>query len=166
MKAVDWITRLQLAPHPEGGFYRETYHANHVLEGNLTLQTYGGPRRTASSIYFLLEAQDVSKLHRLKSDELWYFHAGHPLTVHIIAPNGEYRTTKLGLDFKDGQEPQRIIDANHIFGASIDNGNEDAFALVSCMVSPGFEFADFELFETHALLQKFPQHEEIITRLT
>lgn len=167
MTAQEWVHQLQLESHPEGGYYRETYHASRFIRDEDTYRVYGGDRRTATSIYFLLERHDVSKFHRLKSDELWYFHAGHPLTIHIITPDGDYHTTQLGLDLASGEEPQRIIPANHIFGATVDHAEtRDAYTVVSCMVSPGFDFADFELFERETLLQFYPQHESIITRLT
>ncbi|MFD1673269.1 cupin domain-containing protein [Alicyclobacillus fodiniaquatilis] len=164
MNAREWITQLDLAPHPEGGFYRETYHANHWLHDELTLQTYDGKRRTATSIYFLLEGHDVSRFHRLKSDELWYFHTGSALTVHVIDPKGTYQTHALGLSPAGKQAPQLCIPREHIFGATVDD--PDGFALVSCMVSPGFDFADFELFDRAVLLKMHPQHEQIINRLT
>lgn len=167
MTSKKWIQTLNLAPHPEGGFYRETYHADTYVDDEVTLGTHGGPRRTATSIYFLLERQDKSRFHRLKSDEIWYFHTGSALTVHVISIAGEYSTHLLGLNSDCGESPQLLIPKGSIFGATIEDAKEDdAFALVSCMVSPGFDFADFELFETEPLVRQYPRFKEIIMRLT
>ncbi|EPZ43537.1 cupin domain-containing protein [Alicyclobacillus acidoterrestris] len=165
MNAQAWIQQLDLQPHPEGGYYKELYHSGVFLEDPAIQTQYGGLRETATSIYFLLEAGDVSRLHRLKSDEIWYFHAGSPLTVHVISPEGHYTTHQVGLDITAGQSPQVLIPRNHIFGATVDETG-DAFSVVSCMVTPGFNFADFELFDRQTLVAQYPAHEEIIVRLT
>lgn len=171
MDASQWIRQLELTPHPEGGYYRETYHSDVWLQDAQTLHKHGGERRSATSIYFLLEGRDVSRFHRLKSDEIWYFHAGSALTVHVITEHGDYQTHALGLDPSKGQTPQLLIPRLHIFGATLDTDEAEpaagsAFALVSCMVSPGFDFADFELFDRADLLKSYPHHANIIHRLT
>lgn len=124
---------------------------------------YEGKRKLYTSIYFLLTSKDVSHFHRLKSDELWYYHAGSPLTVHIIHDNGEYEEKKLGLNLDRGEVPQAFVPKNSIFGSSV--MEEDTFSLVGCMVSPGFEFQDFEMFTQAELLSQYPQHKEIIMKL-
>lgn len=166
LNAKQWIEHLKLIPHPEGGYYRETYHAQTLLTDSLTEQKYGGKRRSATSIYFLLEGTDVSRFHRLRSDEIWYFHAGSSLTVHTITPDGSYMRHQLGLDVAVGQQPQLLIPSQHIFGATVNHTSEDDFALVSCMVSPGFDFQDFELFDRQTLIALYPEHKAIISRLT
>ena len=103
------------------------------------------------------------KFHRLKSDEMWYYHAGNSLTIYIISPTGELITKQLGLDIANGESPQILVPKNYIFGSAMNN---KGFSLVGCMVSPGFEFSDFELFERDFLLTTYPAHKEIITRLT
>ncbi|WAH36000.1 cupin domain-containing protein [Alicyclobacillus dauci] len=166
MNAKKWISTLNLERHPEGGYYRELYHSDVWLDDESTRLRYGGERRSATSIYFLLESGDVSRFHRLKSDEIWYFHSGTALTVHVIAPDGTYSKHPLGLGLSNGEEPQICIPRNHIFGATVNATTPDDYAFVSCMVSPGFDFADFELFEQDDLLRQYPQHSEIIRRLT
>jgi len=149
-----YIQHLNLEPHPEGGYFKSTYAS---ME---TLDTSGGTRNQYTSIYFLLGEGDVSHFHRLKSDELWYFHGGSSLIVHVIDEEGNYVEHQLGLDIENGESPQVLVPRNSIFGSSVvDNG---AFSLVGCMVSPGFDFEDFELFTQSELLEKYPEHEQII----
>jgi uncharacterized protein len=105
----------------------------------------------------------VSHFHRLKSDELWYYHAGSPLTIHIINENGEYEEVKLGLNLDNGEVPQALVPKNSIFGSSV--MDKDTFSLVGCMVSPGFEFQDFEMFTQAELLSKYPRYKEVIMKL-
>ncbi|MFJ7827306.1 cupin domain-containing protein [Psychrobacillus sp. NPDC096623] len=148
-----YIKQLGLEPHPEGGYFQSSY-ASEYSEGNRKLYT---------SIYFLLGAGDVSHFHRLKSDELWYFHDGSSLLVHVIDEEGNYVEHKLGLDLENGEVPQVLVPKNTIFGSSvIENGT---FSLVGCMVAPGFEYEDFELFTQKELLHDYPQHKEIICKM-
>jgi len=158
LNAETFIQKLQLEPHPEGGFYRQTFQSDEWMSRQQ------GERRFYTSIYFLLRSQDVSHFHRLQSDELWYFHAGSPLTVHMIHPDGTYEARKLGLNVELGEQPQILVPKDTIFGSTVDE--EDTFSLVGCMVSPGFDFKDFELFKEQELLDQFPQHEKIIKKLS
>ncbi|MCB0795913.1 MAG: cupin domain-containing protein [Flavobacteriales bacterium] len=154
----DLIEHLALLSHPEGGFYRETYRA----AGSVPFE--GGTRSWCTGIYFLLTAEHVSHLHRIRQDEMWHFYAGDGLTVHELLPDGSYQRTAIGTDFAEGQVPQHVVPAGHWFGATVDA--PDGYALVGCTVSPGFDFQDFELAEREEMLRQFPQHEEIIRRLT
>nr|WP_153723172.1 cupin domain-containing protein [Sporosarcina cascadiensis] len=158
MNALEWIQYLDLQPHPEGGFYKSTY------QSQLTTQQKQGERPLYTSIYFLLRSQDVSHFHRLQSDEIWYFHGGSSLTVHMITPQGLYEEVQLGLDIRNGEVPQFNVPKHTIFGSSVKEQN--TFSLVGCMVSPGFDFADFELFEEEELLSQYPGYEGIIKKLT
>jgi predicted cupin superfamily sugar epimerase len=117
-----------------------------------------------TSIYFLLLPGQVSRLHRLKSDEIWYFHAGDALVIHTIDEKGNYEKLSLGNDISVGQRPQQAVIPGVWFGATLQNESQPA--LVSCAVAPGFAFADFELAQKELLLQQFPQHHKIISRLT
>ena len=143
-------------PHPEGGYYTETYRS--------PIEIPGKNRQLMTSIYFLLEAGQVSHLHRIKSDELWFFHSGSPLTVHVIDEEGKYLAHSLGNDLESGQVPQLLVPAHAIFGSSMDL--KEGYSLVSCVVAPGFDFEDFELFTAEDLLPEYPEHEAIIKRLT
>ena len=155
--AEDLITQLQLEAHPEGGFYKSTYTASEAVA------THNGSRPIYTSIYFLLRSTDISHLHRLQSDELWYYHGGSPLTVHMIYPDGTYEAKKLGLNIANGEVPQILVPKHTIFGSSVDDA--DAFSLVGCMVAPGFDFEDFELFTQEELLKDYPQHETVIRKM-
>ena len=156
------ITKLGLQPHPEGGFYKSTF-ASEAFISDQELMGEDKKRRLFTSIYFLLRSEDISHFHRLKSDELWYYHGGSSLTVHVIDENGDYKELKLGMDLDKGELPQVLVRKNTIFGSSIKE--ENTFSLVGCMVSPGFDFDDFELFKQEELLQKYPQHKEIILKM-
>lgn len=162
-KVKNWIEALGLEAHPEGGFYKQTY----VSEENITdielSGSFDGKRKLYSSIYFLLTDKNISHFHRLKSDELWYFHGGNSLTVHVITEAGEYLQHKLGLNIEGGERPQILVPKNSIFGSTVDS--QDSYALVGCMVSPGFEFKDFEMFTQSELMEKYPEHEEIIRKM-
>lgn len=149
------IDALGLLPHPEGGFYKETYRSELTLEGQ--------ERNLLTSIYFLLTSENVSRFHRIKSDELWYFHAGSPLIVHTLSERGHMQHF-LGLDLSKGQQPFLWIPKDTIFGSTV--LEKESFSLVSCAVAPGFDFRDFELFERHSLLLAYPAHKEIVERLT
>lgn len=164
-EAVYWIESLGLEEHPEGGYYRETYRScEQIAPGALPRRYAGGSRAFATAIYFLLADDDFSALHRLRSDEIWYFHAGAPLTIHIIDKGGNYSSQRLGCGVKAGFEPQAVIIAGNWFGASLDR--KGTFALVSCMVAPGFDFRDFEMGDREELLRTYPRHSAVIERLT
>ncbi len=152
-----YIEQLQLAAHPEGGYYASTFR------GDGSIETASGVRPYYTSIYFLLKSEEISHLHRLQSDELWYFHAGSPLTVHMIYPDGTYEAKKLGLNIEAGEQPQVLVPKHTIFGSSVDDA--DTFSLVGCMVSPGFDFEDFELYTQQVLMADYPQHEAVIRKM-
>lgn len=151
------IEVLQLEPHPEGGFYRST------MRDEEKLQLVRGERPLYTSIYFLLRSQDISHLHRLQSDEVWYYHGGSALTIHMIHPDGTYEAKQLGINIANGEQPQILVEKGTIFGSSVEA--EDTYGLVGCMVAPGFDFVDFELFTQQELLELYPQHERIIKKM-
>ena len=147
------IDRLALTPHPEGGFYASSFTGDRQPVND---------RCQYTSIYFLLREGDKSHFHQLTADELWYFHEGDALTIHMIEPDGTYRTEQLGLDLAKGERPQILVKKGTIFGSTV-NGT---YGLVGCMVSPGFQFEDFKLFTESELLERFPEHHAIIKHLT
>ncbi|MDT3294787.1 cupin domain-containing protein [Shewanella sp. SP2S2-6] len=152
--ADDFIEHLALEQHVEGGYYRSSHRSETPFD-----QT----RALWSSIYFLLRTGEVSHFHRLTADEMWYFHAGQSLTIYMIAPDGVLTTAQLGLDLAAGERPQFLVPKGCIFGSAM---NQPGFSLVGCMVSPGFTFDDFKLFSQKTLLAHYPQHSEIIKRLS
>jgi len=164
MNTADYfIKNLNMTPHPEGGFYKEIYASEENITSNDLKVDFEGSRILWTSIYFLLRDGEVSNFHRLKSDEMWYYHSGSPLTIYMISPEGELITEQLGLDIEHGEKPQILVPKNYIFGSDM---NHEGYALVGCMVSPGFEFRDFELFKRNELIAKYPQHQQIIHKLT
>lgn len=149
------IRELDLQPHPEGGFYRETYRSEGTVKQ--------GKRNLMTGIYFLLTSEHISHFHRIQSDELWFHHAGSPLIVHTLDADGHHQHM-VGSDFTKGYLPQFLVPKHTIFGSSVLEA--DSYALVSCVVAPGFDFADFELFSQADLLALFPAEAEIIGKMS
>ncbi|KEZ76104.1 cupin domain-containing protein [Salinisphaera hydrothermalis] len=164
MTADDIIQRLCLQPHPEGGYYRQTYQAADTLASTGLPDRYDGPRAAATAIYFLLRDAEVSHLHRLKSDEVWHFYTGDPLIVHVITPEGQHIEQMLGHDLVAGQAPQFVVPQGAWFGAEM--AGSQGFALVGNTVAPGFDFDDFELADAAERIADWPQHADLIRRLT
>jgi predicted cupin superfamily sugar epimerase len=160
-----WVEALGLEPHPEGGFFRETYRAPLVLPREAIGEGFGGARACSTAIYFLITAGNFSALHRIASDEAWHFHAGGALEIVTIAEDGTRHDLHLGLDVARGERPQHVVPAGAWFGSRLRH-DDDGYALVSCTVAPGFDFADFELATRDALVARFPQHAGIIGALT
>lgn len=148
------VEKFELQPHPEGGFYKETYRSASRIPGGKNVMTV---------IYFLLRSQDVSKFHRIQGDEFWFFHKGSPLTVHTLDEKGHHQF-KLGTNINNGESPQYLVPGNTIFGSSVND--ENSYSFVSCAVAPGFEFSEFELFSREELMELFPLQDEIINKLT
>lgn len=155
-----WIKTLDMQPHPEGGYYSESYRAEESIAAEALPDRYQSERSFATAIYFLLVGEQVSRLHRLASDEMWHFYEGTTLTVHLLTPTGEYQAIKLGREPHKGERFQFLVPAGYWFGASVDNS--EGYALVGCTVAPGFDFADFELADGPTLLTDYPQHEALI----
>ena len=134
-----YINHFSLLPHPEGGYYKETFRS----EKSFQLEGFEGERSICTSIYFLLEKGQTSALHRIKSDEIWYFHDGQTLEIIELDSNGNETITRLGKDLLNGEVLQHVVPAGIWFGARLTADSE--FCLVGCQVSPGFDFKDFEL---------------------
>lgn len=158
-----WIEQLGLEKHPEGGWYRETYRSSETVSPAGLPGRFDGERSFCTSIYFLLSGDEFSALHRIKQDELWHFYGGDGLTVHVIDQAGHYKQKNLGSNIELGESFQHVVEAGDWFGASVKSGG---FALVGCTVAPGFDFADFEMPGKDHLMALFPQHSNIITKLT
>ena len=156
--AEEWIERLDLTAHPEGGFYKETYR------NPATLETSSGKRSLTTSIYFLLNKHDKSHFHQLTSDELWYHHAGTSCTLHLLDPSGDYLSLRLGNNPLHNESLQVLIPAGSIFAAEVND--KSSFTLMGCVVSPGFDFGDFKLYKKEELRTRFPQHDALIDRFT
>jgi len=157
-----WIENLKMFPHPEGGYFKEVYRSSESVSQNALPKRFTGDRSFSTSIYFLLEIGQQSAFHRIKSDELWHFYDGAPITILEIDDNGNLIEHKLGLDFEVGCLPQIIIKAKSWF-AAYSTGD---YTLVGCTVSPGFDFEDFEMADRTKLSEIFPQHKELISKFT
>jgi predicted cupin superfamily sugar epimerase len=151
-----WIDALGLGKHPEGGYFRETYHSDVEFDVKGS-----GRRRASSAIYYLLEKGQFSAFHRIKSDEVWHFYAGSPLAVHVIDGKG-VDIIMLGGDPSKGQAHQAAVRAGLWFAASADRG----YSLVGCTVSPGFDYADWELGDRKKLVEEYPEHRRVIEKYT
>ena len=157
------IEKFKLSPHPEGGWFRETYRSVSSFQINELPASFNGKRSFSTAIYFLLEKNNFSAFHKIKSDECWHFYAGGPIDIFMIHPNGDFELVTLGADIEKGELFQFVVPANTWF-ASKPSPDTD-FCLVGCTVSPGFDFDDFELAEASSLCMEFPQHETIIRSL-
>ena len=140
----DWAAGLGLQPHPEGGWYAETWRSSTVVDGD-RLGDYPGPRSLATAILFLLMPGEVSAWHRVRSAELWFHHRGPALELALggdgTAP-AEVQRHRLGPDVAAGERPQLVVPPGH-WQSARPLGREPV--LVSCVVAPGFDFADFRL---------------------
>lgn len=166
MNAAYWIEKIELLAHPEGGYFRETYRAEEQTDHlpDRFSPNASAQRSFSTAIYFLLESNQFSAFHRIKSDEMWHFYTGSALTVYAIDPAGQLSEFRLGNQPDQAETWQAVVPAGWWFGASVNV--PDSFALVGCTVAPGFDFADFELAERSQLLAAYPQHQTLIEQLT
>jgi predicted cupin superfamily sugar epimerase len=130
LTAAEVIELLELAPHPEGGHYRETFRDHRTIDG----------RAASTAIYFLLAGGERSRWHRIDAVEAWHHYAGAPLLLRI-AQNDAVTSIRLGVDLKAGEQPQAVVPAG-AWQAAESLGD---WTLVGCTVAPGFEFSRFEL---------------------
>lgn len=159
MIAQDWIEKLGLVAHPEGGYFKEVYRNPSTIQ----IMENGGKRNLATSIYFLLEGEQKSHFHQLESDELWYFHAGSAARIHIIEGTN-YRTEIIGDNIDYGESLQILLPRRSLFAAEL--VDKSSYILLGCMVNPGFDFKDFRLVSKEELLPKFPDLKELIEAMT
>jgi predicted cupin superfamily sugar epimerase len=158
------IQRLGLKPHPEGGYYTETYRAPESIPAPALPSRYSGERALSTAIYYLLTPGTFSSLHRLQSDEIFHFYLGDPVDMLRLKPDGSSVTLTLGADLANGELPQVVVPAGDWQGARLKPGGR--FALLGCTVAPGFDFTDFETGKRDALLSLYPSHTALITTLT
>lgn len=148
MEANEYIKKLKLEPHPEGGYYRQVF-------GN-----DASGKKDVSTIYYMLTDSDMSAFHRLhEMTEIWYYHAGEPFNIYVIDTDGKLIVHNLSPD----GEMQVVIHPEQWFAADIPS--KEGFCLVGCAVAPAFTFENFELGRKDELLKQFPQHAEVIGRL-
>jgi predicted cupin superfamily sugar epimerase len=164
MLKEDLISVLDLQPHPEGGYYKETYRSEDKIHLSGGPHHFPNNRNFATSIYFLIEKNNFSAFHRIKSDETWHFYEGDPLEVIEIDLDGNLLFTTVGRNIRHGETYQHTVKAGHWFASRVLQGGN--FSFVGCSVSPGFDFNDFELAIRDELIHEFPQHQDIIKDLT
>jgi predicted cupin superfamily sugar epimerase len=161
--AGDIIRLLDLSPHPEGGYFRETFRSS-----ALPFEMPGrGARSASTAIYFLLRRGDFSAFHQIRSDEAWHHYLGAPLELHLI-DGGVHTRLVLGSDLERGERPQAVVPVGALQAARVAGGAGSAedFALVGCTVAPGFDFSDFEMPDRATLVLRFPEHRALIESLT
>ncbi|WP_317897180.1 cupin domain-containing protein [Aurantibacillus circumpalustris] len=158
------IKKLELLPHPEGGYYKETYRSDEKVAQIGLPDRFTGERTFATAIYFLIEKDNFSALHKIKSDETWHFYYGDALEVIEIDDQGNITTTHVGQNLKEGEVFQYTVKANTWFGSRVKEGG--SFSLVGCTVAPGFDFEDFEMANRNELVKEFPQHKKLIEEMT
>ncbi len=165
MTAEQIIKFFKMQPLPqEGGYYVETYRAAEQIKKAALPPGFSGDRNLISTILYLLTADTVSSLHRLKSDEMFHFYLGDPVTMLQLHPDGRSEIIILGHDILNGQKIQVMVPKGVWQGAFVkDNGR---FALMGCTVAPGFNFADYEQADRKDLVKQYPSQKDLITRLT
>jgi hypothetical protein len=157
---------LGLAPHPrEGGWYVRTYEAGELVAAEAFADgRYAGARRTGTAIYYLLEPETFSEMHRLQSDEVFHFYGGDAVEMLQLREGGEGRMVVMGSDLLLGQRPQVVVERGVWQGSRLVKGGR--WALLGCTVSPGFEFEDYETGERADLSAGWPKFVVEITALT
>jgi uncharacterized protein len=155
--AARLIRRLGLKKHPEGGYFKQTYTADTIVN----VAGYGGARHISTAIYYMLSDDQFSAFHRIRSDELWHHYRGGSLTLYAMDSE---RLSQIKMGKSKGQTPQVAVRANTWFAASLNN--KESYCLLGCTVSPGFDHRDWELGSRSELVKRYPQHRKIIERYT
>ena len=163
--AEEIIKALQMKPLAvEGGYYCETYRAEGIIPKAALPKQYDGDRNFGTAILYLIDSNTFSSLHRIKSDEIFHFYMGDPVTMLQLMPDGSSQVITLGHDIMHGQQVQVVVPRNTWQGCFVADGGE--FALMGTTVTPGFEFEDFEAAGREQLFKQYPDQRELILRLT
>ncbi|MEI6696540.1 MAG: cupin domain-containing protein [Bacteroidota bacterium] len=159
-----WIEKLCLQKHPEGGYFKEAYRSDESISHLSLPFRFKEDRCFSTAIYFLLENDNFSAFHRIKSDEIWHFYKGSSLTLYIITEDGCLSNLQLGDNPLNGEHFQITVARNSWFAAHVNA--KSSFTLLGCTVAPGFDFKDFELADCEDLCKEYPQYETLIKKLT
>lgn len=160
---------LKLEPHPrEGGWFRQTWRSDDTIPADLLAARYAAGRdrgrAAGTAIYYLLEPDNFSEMHRLQSDEVFHFYLGDSVEMLQLLPNGTGRKVILGRDLAAGQQVQTTVSQGVWQGSRLVPGGQ--FALLGCTVSPGFEYEDYQSGSRAELTQGWPEWAEVIAKLT
>ncbi|HEX2014951.1 MAG TPA: cupin domain-containing protein [Nitrososphaera sp.] len=155
-EAARLVKKLGLEKHPEGGYFKQTYKSDTMVN----VAWFDGPRNVSTTIYYLLDGNEFSAFHRLRSDEIWHHYAGGTLILYAIDKDGKLSKIKIGR----GSMPQAVMKAGIWFAAA--PGNKRSYCLVGCTMSPGFDYRDWELGNKDELVRAYPQHKALIERYT
>jgi uncharacterized protein len=163
LTAEQLIKQYCLQPHPEGGWYAETYRSAEYIPTHALPARFDGERAFSTAIYFLLEQGSFSAFHRIKSDECWHFYAGDPLQIFVLQSTGKLDIVTLGSDIFKSHLFQFTVPANCWFASR--PAPFSRFSFVGCTVAPGFDFADFEMADKDILTAVHPAYDETIRNL-
>ncbi len=160
--AEKWIEYLNLTPHPEGGYFKESFRSSEQISQMALPSRFSGNRSFGTQIYYLLNGKDISHFHKIKQDETWHFYAGSSLVLHILKKDRSYIQQKIGLNMESLERPQFTVMAGDYFAAEVTDKN--SYSLVGCSVSPGFEFEDFTMPHCDELKELFPDQRLVIDK--
>ncbi len=163
MTPQNLISHYNLQPHPEGGWYAQSYRSTESIPAAALPERFKGDRLFSTAIYFLLEQGNFSAFHRIKSDECWHFYSGDPLEIFILHNDRSLQIVTMGPSIENGHQFQFVVPANCWFASR--PAAESRFCFVGCTVSPGFDFADFEMANQTKLCSEYPEHSELILEL-
>lgn len=158
-----FVAKYKMQLHPEGGWFKETYRSDELILKEHLPNRFSDGRSFCTAIYFLLEGEQFSAFHRIKSDELWHFYAGDALNIFVIDEQGQLEVIKLGSNGEAGEVFQAVVKAGCWFASK--PAKPHTFCLVGCTVAPGFDFADFELAKADVLANEFKEHKTLIHKL-
>ena len=157
-----WIDKLELQKHPEGGWFKEVFRSSEFIPKNVLAEGYGGDRNYTTSIYYLLEGNDFSAFHRIKSYEIWHYYTGSSSIEIVSIINNKMISNIVGKNYDKDESFQVIVPKNTWFAARLTENK--GYALVGCTVSPGFHFDDFELADQKLALM-YPNIKDEIYKL-
>lgn len=158
------IKKLDLQPHPEGGYFKEVYRSEEEIKIEGLPERFQSARCFGTSIYYLLDGEQFSAFHKLQSDETWHFYLGSQIILHLINDEGKYSKVTLGQKVEEDELFQFTIPHGTWFAAEVKDKN--SFSLVGCTVYPGFDFDDFQIGNKDELINLYPQQKNIIQKLT
>jgi predicted cupin superfamily sugar epimerase len=148
----------------EGGYFAETYRSTEMISPECLQGRYSSPRSVSTAIYYLLEPNTFSELHRVASDEIFHFYLGDPVEMLQLWPDDSAKRVLIGTDIESGMVPQVVVPHGVWQGARLVAGGR--FALLGCTVSPGFDYADYESGSRQLLSEAYPEHRDMICALT